>query len=278
MIWKSLGLIAAMTFFCSPARAYNPDDVNVTGHELPKELQNVGVDQHLGDSIDLSLTYTDDKGESVSLSRYFHKDKPVVMAMVYYSCPSLCNYHLNGLTDAMKTLKWTAGDQFEVVAVSMNSAETPELAARKKQQYLAAYGRVQAENGWHFLVGNKANVQKLADELGFKFKWLPERHIFAHASVTYVLTPEGKISRFMNGIQPDPTTLKLSLLKASNGKIGTLIDQALMFCFKFNPHKNKYTLYAYNVMRIGGAFMVLLMAMILIPLWWRDRGNNHKRT
>jgi protein SCO1/2 len=244
--------------------------VLVTGHELPKELQGVGVEEHLGQALDLDMQFTDEDGRSVPLRSFFSQPKPVLMAMVYYTCPSLCNYHLNGLTEAMKQLKWTTGKDFELVAVSMNHRETPELAAKKKHNYLEAYGRHQGDRGWHFLVGSEDNVKKLAAQLGFKFYWMEDKKQYAHASVAYVVTPEGKISRYLHGIQVDPQTLKMSLLEASNGKIGSVIEHALMFCFQFDPVKNKYTLYAWNIMRIGGILMVLLLGILLIPVWWRE--------
>lgn len=260
----------ALNFWLA-AHAYNPNEVLVTGHEKPAELQDVGVDEHLGQALDLSLPFTDEDGKQVPLGSFFHKGRPVLMAMVYYTCPSLCNYHLNGLTDTMKTLKWTSGNQFDVVAVSMNHEETPDLAKAKKANYLKAYGRPEGDKGWHFLVGSKDNVKKLADELGFKFHWMKEKKQFAHAAVSYVVTPDGKISRYLMGIQPDPGTLKLSLLEASNGKIGNFIEQTLLFCFKFDPKKNKYTLYAWNLMRVGALLMVLLLGVFLLPIWWREQ-------
>jgi protein SCO1/2 len=252
--------------------------VLVTGHELPKELQDVGVDEHLGAQLDLETLFTDEQGQTVPLRSFFKSDKPVLMAMVYYTCPSLCNYHLNGLTEAMKTLKWTTGADYELVAVSMNSAETPDLAAKKKHNYLELYGRPQGNPGWHFLVGAEANVKKLAGQLGFKYRWMEDKKQFAHASVAYVVTPDGKISRYLHGIQIEPNTLKLSLLEASNGKIGSVLEQAIMFCFQFDPVKNKYTLYAWNIMRIGALLTILLLAIFLIPVWWRDRLPRPHRT
>lgn len=265
-----LSLLAALLFSLN-VYGYNPNEVNVTGHDLPAELVSVGVDEHLGASLDLGLSFTDDKGIEGPLGRFFHQGRPVLMAMVYYNCPSLCNYHLNGLTEIMKTMKWTVGDQFDVVAVSMDHKETHDLARAKKENYIKAYGRVESEPGWHFLTGSKTNVDTLAAQLGFKFKWLPEKNQFAHAAVAYVITPDGKISRYLHGIQPETNTLKLSLLEASNGKIGTAIEQVLMFCFKFDPHKNKYTLYAWNLMRIGAVLTVLLLALFLLPVWWREQ-------
>ncbi|NJM09591.1 MAG: SCO family protein, partial [Bdellovibrionaceae bacterium] len=223
MIRVGLALVAAL--LTNSSWAYDPKEVSVTGHALPAELQSVGVEEHLGATLDLTMPFTDDKGETSPLGRFFNGDKPVLMAMVYYNCPSLCSYHLNGLTDTLKQLKWTAGQQFDLIAVSMDHTETADLAAKKKQNYLAAYGRVEAANGWHFLTGSKENVKKLADQLGFKFHWLENEKQFAHAAVAYVITPEGKISRYLHGIQPEPQTLRMSLLEASNGKIGSVIEQ-----------------------------------------------------
>jgi protein SCO1 len=266
-LWPALMLVAGLT----PSLYAYDTKVLVTGHELPNELQGVGVVEHLGATLDLDMQFTDESGQQVPLRSFFHSPKPVLMAMVYYTCPALCNYHLNGLTEAMKQLKWTSGQDFEVVAVSMNHRETPEVAAKKKENYLKAYGRVQGNEGWHFLVGSEANVKALAAELGFKFFWMEDKKQYAHASVAYVVTPDGKISRYLHGIQIDPNTLKLSLLEASNGKIGNVLEQAVMYCFQFDPVKNKYTLYAWNVMRIGAFLMVILLGILIIPVWLRGK-------
>lgn len=251
--------------------AYDPKDVQVTGHEKPAELADVGVEEHLGNGLDLGLSFTDDHGQAVTLGSYFKTGRPVLMAMIYYNCPSLCSYHLNGLTETMRLMKWSPGREFEMVIVSMDHTENAELAAAKKQNYLKAYGRPESAEGWHFLTGSKENVKTLADQLGFKFNWLEDKKQFAHAAVAYVVTPEGKISRYLHGVQPELNTLKLSLLEASNGTIGTALEQVLMFCFKFDPHKNKYTLAAWNLMRIGALLMVLLIAVVLVPVWWREQ-------
>ena len=279
---KRLGLTVLVASFLSlNAWAYDPK-VEVTGHDLPPELVSVGVDEHLGAALDLDLYFQNEMGETVPLRSFMHKGRPVLMAMVYYNCPSLCNYHLNGLVDTMKQLKWSPGQEFEVVEVSMNHRETPDLAAKKKHNYMAAYGRVGTENGFHFLVGDQANVQTLAQQLGFRFQWLEDKQQYAHAAVAYVITPEGKISRYLHGIQPEVDTLKMSLLEASNGRIGSIIEQVLMFCFQFDPQKNKYTLYAWNIMRVGAILMVLLLAVLLLPALrkelWRGNLNNGTKT
>ncbi len=265
--WQ-LGLFIML--MSSVSWAYDPSEVTVTGHELPKELESVNVVDKTGQSVNLGLQFTDENGVKAPLGRFFGNSRPVLLAMVYYNCPSLCNFHLNGLTEVMKELKWSSGQEFEVVAVSMDHKETPDLAKAKLANYLKVYGRPGAEAGWHFLVGDKDQVDQLADQIGFQFKWLEDKQQFAHASVTYVMTPGGKISRYINGIRPELSTLKLSLLEASNGKIGTIIEQALMFCFQFDPKRNKYTLYSWNVMRLGGLFMLFVLAILLVPLWWRE--------
>ena len=202
-------LLCALTLAPS-AWAYDTK-VLVTGHELPKELENIGVDEHLGAELDLDTTFTDEQGQSVPLRSFFKADKPVLMAMVYYTCPNLCNYHLNGLLDAMKQLKWTAGQDFQLVMVSMNHREGPDVAAKKKANYVKAYGRPESADGWHFLTGSEENVKKLANQLGFQFKWLEDQKQYSHASISYVVTPAGKISRYIYGIAPETQTLKMLL-------------------------------------------------------------------
>lgn len=251
--------------------AYNPDEVAVTGHQKPRELESVNVTENLGAQLDLALQFTADDGRQVHLGEFFHKDRPVLMAMVYYNCPSLCSLHLNGLNDVLRGLKWTSGKEFDVVAVSMDHTEGTALASAKKQAYLKDYGRDPEGKGWHFLTGNQENVKKLADQLGFKFNWLEDKKEFAHAAVAYVITPSGKISRYLHGVAPDPGTVRMSMLEASNGSIGSYVEQVMMFCFVFDPKKNKYTLYAWNMMRIGAVMMVLLLAIFLLPVWWREQ-------
>lgn len=250
--------------------AYEPS-FNKASDVKPHELEGVGITPKIGEYVDLSTEFTDESGESVTLGRYFNGSKPVIFSVVYYNCPSLCNFHLNGLTDTMKKLKWTVGDKFELVALTMNHREGYELAAQKKQSYIDEYGRPESENGWHFLTGTEENIKKVADQVGFGFKWLDEQQEYAHASAAIIMTPGGKISRYLNGIEFDKKDLRLALLEASNGKIGNVVDQIVMFCFQFDPTKNKYSLYAFNLMRLGAGLMVLVLAIILIPMWIRER-------
>lgn len=262
-------LISLLILVTTSVWGYDPSKPFVTGKELPKQLEGVGVTERLGHNLDMSLDFTDDNGKQLKLGELFNSGQPVLMAMIYYKCPNLCNYHFNGVIAALKQLKWTVGKDFKLVAVSMDSREGPDVAAAKKANYIKDYGRPESVNGWHFLTGNEENVQKIAAQLGFRFKWIEDEQQFSHAAVAYVVTPGGAISRYLYGIAPETQTIKLSLLEASSGKIGTVMDQILLFCFHFDPGKNKYTLYAWNLMRLGAAAMLLLLALIMIPAWFK---------
>ncbi|MCB0407518.1 MAG: SCO family protein [Bdellovibrionales bacterium] len=250
--------------------AYDPNEAGVLADKTPVELEGVGVTEHLGSKLDLDIDFVDQNGVPVKLAQYFGS-KPVIFSIVYYDCPSLCNLHLNGLTDALKQLKWTAGNQFDVVALSMNPRETPELAAAKMQSYIDSYGRPESAKGWHFLTGSEENIKKIADQVGFSFKWIEGSQEYSHASAAQVITASGTVSRYLHGIQFDPQTVRLALLEASEGKIGNIVDQFVLYCFQFDPTKKKYTLYAYRIMQAGGVLIVLVLAILLIPYWIRER-------
>jgi len=246
-------------------------DAAAPSHALPAEIEGVGITEKLGQQISTDLTFTDDEGQPVTLAKYFNGERPVLLTMVYYNCPSLCNFHLNGLLDVFKNTQARIGVDFDVVSVSMDHTETADLASKKKATYIKALGQGGAEKGWHFLVGDETNVKKLADELGFRFKWNEAAKQFAHVAAAYVSSPTGMISRYLYGIEFSPQTLRLSLVEASNGKIGNIVDQLILFCFQFDPSKNKYTLYAFNLMRIGALLTVILLAAFLVPFWLREK-------
>lgn len=255
------------------ASAHSPigSPAPMTSDQKPEQLKDVGVRERLGENISLDTPFVDDEGRAVTLRDYFHKGRPVLMTIIYYGCPNLCNYHLNGLNDALQKLKWTTGKEFEFVAISMDDHETPKLAKEKKEKYLAGYGRVDAGKGWHFLTGTEENIRKFADQVGFSFRWDEQSFQFAHTAAAYVLTPEGKISRYLYGISFEPQTLRLALNEAASGKVGGIIDRILLYCFHFNPVTNKYSLYIFNVLRLGAAFTLAVLAIFLIPAWLRER-------
>jgi protein SCO1 len=237
--------------------------------ETPKEIQNVGIKEQLGHQLDLNMTFKDENGKTVQLTQYIDGTKPVIISPVYYNCPRLCNFHLNGLVEALQKLKWDPGQKFEMIALSFDSKETPELAFAKKTNYMKKYNRPGTENGWHFLTADADTIKQFTKEAGFEFKWNEEAKEWAHASAAIVISPEGKISRYLPGIVFDPKNIKLALTEAGEGKVGTFIDSLVLYCFQYNPHKSEYTLAAFQLMKLGGLVMVILLAIWLIPIWIR---------
>ncbi len=241
--------------------------------EQPKELEGIGIDEKLGGKIDFSLKVKNDNGQEVTLGSFFDGKHPVIFSPVYFSCPGLCNFHLNGLTDALKSMEkdWTVGKKFKIVSMSFDSKETPDLAAKKKETYMKLYGREGAEKEWHFLTADEATVQAVTKSLGFKFKWNETAKEWAHASAAVIITPDGTISRYLPGIMFNPQDVKLALNEATEGKIGNFVDHLVLYCFKYDPQQSKYTLAAFNVMKLGGGLMVLVMVLWLLPVYIRSR-------
>ncbi|MGZ3742318.1 MAG: SCO family protein [Pseudobdellovibrionaceae bacterium] len=266
-----------LLFSAHPTHAYEPKVAELTATEKAKGLEGVGIEEKLGTRLDLNLTFKNENGETVSLAKYFEgSSMPVIISPVYYSCPGLCNFHLNGLTDALKAMDWTVGSKFKVVAISFDAKEQPDIALKKKASYMKLYARPGSEAGWSFLTGDEANIKAFTSAVGFKFKWNEEEKEWAHASAAIVVTPDGMISRYLPGIMFDPKDVKLALNEASNGKIGTFVDSLVLYCFQYNPHQSKYTLYAFSIMKLGGALMVLVLGLWLLPALIRSRGTGKK--
>lgn len=234
-------------------------------------LQNVGIEPPLGASLPLELEFTDENGQTVALGQYFKGNRPVILELVYYECPNLCTYLLNGALEGLKGLKWSAGKEFELVAVSIDPNETPDLAAVKKANYLKEYGRPGSESGWHFLTGTEENIQKLAAAVGFRYRYDPEIKQYAHAAGLFVVTPQGKLARTLFGIQFNPRDLRLALLEASEGKMGTVVDRLLLFCYGYDPKASKYVLFAGNAMKAGGAATLLILGFLIYRLGRKKR-------
>ncbi len=249
---------------------------SVHAEAIPKELTDVGITEHLGSQISVNdLHFKDEEGKDVTIGNYLSRGRPVILAMVYYECPNLCNMLLNGLSDGLKNLSssldWTPGNQFDIVAVSINPREKPELAAKKKAAYVKAYGRPETAKGWHFLTGEDDQIKKLAAQVGYGYRWVKEDEQYAHASAIYMLTPEGKISRYLYGIEFSPKDLRLALLEASNGKIGNVIDRILLFCYHYDPKVGKYSVVATRIMDSGAAGTVLVFGGFLVVFWRKER-------
>jgi protein SCO1/2 len=244
-------------------RAYAADP------RLPPQLEGIGIEERLGRQIDLDLQFTNERGYQVPLRSFFQKGKPVLLDLVYYSCPMLCNLVLNGQTQVLREVPWTPGDQFEVVTISINPAEAFDLAVRKKQSYLESYGK--PAPGWHFLTDYKGNVKKLASQVGFNYRWDEKSQQFAHAAAITFLTPEGKVSRYLYGIRFKQRDVRLALTEASESKLGITIDKVLLFCFHYDPAARSYVIFARNIMRAGGVLTIFILGGILLRLWRGER-------
>ncbi|MCS6804459.1 MAG: SCO family protein [Acidobacteriota bacterium] len=236
----------------------------------PAELRDVGIDQRLNEQIPLDLTFRDETGKSVQLRQYFN-DKPVVLILAYYECPMLCTMVLNGALRAFRALSFDVGDEFQVITVSFDPRETPELAAKKKKSYMEAYERAGAADGWHFLTGDEPAIKALTQAVGFRYKYDPETEQFAHASGIMILTPQGRLSRYFYGIDYGPRDVRLGLVEASEGKIGSPVDAVLLYCFHYDPKTGKYGAVIMNIVRVAGVSTLVILGTFMIVMFRRER-------
>jgi protein SCO1/2 len=230
----------------------------------------IGFDQKLDAQVPLDIPLKDEAGRPVRLGDYFG-ERPVILTLVYHECPMLCNEVLNALTRGLKGLTFDVGDQFEVVTVSINPAETPELAAAKKAGYLRRYGRPGGASGWHFLTGDEGSIRRLAQSVGFRYVYMPESKQYAHAAGIVLLTPQGRVARYFFGISYAPRDLRLGLTEASAGKIGSPVEQMLLFCYRFDPTTGKYTFAIMNVLRLLATATALALGGYVATMLWRER-------
>jgi len=262
---KIVWLLLALLPLC--ARADDGKPKPVTPADVIRE---VGFEQNLDAQLPLDAKFRDETGKTVELREYFGK-RPVVLALVYYDCPMLCTMILNGMTGSLKAVNLDAGIDFEVVAVSFDPREGPELAAEKKQAYVKDYGRAGTEKGWHFLTGEPESIRRLTEAAGFKYYWDEESQQFAHASGVMVATSEGRLSRYFYGIEYPPRDLRLGLVEASQGRIGSPVDTILLYCYHYDPATGKYGLVIMNVIRLGGTLTVVALAAFILVMLRRER-------
>ena len=253
---------------------YDPNETTANG--LPEALQKIGIDQKLGDQLPLDTVLKDEDGKDVRLGDYFEHGRPVILALVYYECPMLCNEVLNGLTGSLKGISLDAGKDFDVVAISFDARENdkPDLAKNKKANYLERYGRPGSENGWHFLTGTQDSIDRVTKAAGFNYAWDDKTQQFAHAGGIMITTPGGKLSRYFYGIDYAPKDVKFGLMDSAESKIGNPAEKLLLYCYHYDPASVKYGLAILNVIRLGGIATLLVMGMMFIVFW---RRNKHKR-
>ena len=239
------------------------------------EFKGVEIKDKLGSQVPLNLTFKNEEGQKVNLSQYFNQDKPILLTMVYYNCPMLCSLVLNGAIDGLKELGWVPGEKFEAITVSISPVETPKLAVAKKKNYMRQLGIVGADKGWHFLTGDQPQIKALTESIGFGYRYDPSTQDYAHGAALFFISPTGKLTRLLKGIQFEPKELRLSFVEASEGKIGSIFDQLLLRCFRYEPSSKKYAFYIWGTVRLGGIFTIFGIAALLLVMWRGERNRTH---
>jgi protein SCO1/2 len=242
-----------------------------TSSTPPQLPGNVGVAQRLGTQIPLDLMMRDESGRVIRLRDYFNHGRPVLLHFVYYRCPMLCPMVLEGLSSALTELKFNVGDQFDIITVSIDPRDKPSEAARLKDKYVKRYGRLSAANGWHFLTANETSVHRLAEAVGFQFAYDGHLDQFAHGAALFVLTPDARVSRYFFGFEFKPRDLRLGIVEASGGEIGTTTDQILLLCYHYDPATGRYSRSAMNFVRAGGVTTVAVLASFIIVMIRKER-------
>jgi protein SCO1/2 len=247
-------------------------------HQAPENMDDIQIVDRLGETVDhRNIRLTDENGEERELSYYFDQGKPVLISMVYFNCPSLCGLVLNGVKNATRRLDWTPGREYIHLTVSIDPEEGAELAAAKKNNFIHEFGRPEAARGWHFLTGQEDQLRLLASQLGFGYRYIEKTQEYAHGAGIFILTPDGVVSRVLYGVEYDPKDLRLALLEASHGTVGSIMDKILLFCYRYDPESGGYALYAMQLMRAGGGVTLALVFGYLAFAWRRERRQLRKK-
>lgn len=241
---------------------------------MPSPLLQIGVDEHLGESLPLDATFVDHEGTTVQLRDYFDGTRPVLITLNYYGCPMLCGLQLNALVESVRQLDWAPGENFRLLTVSFDADEGAPLAAEKRENYLNALGR--GEVDWTFLTGSQESIDALTAALGYRYQYVPSSDEYAHPSVLMFAAPDGRIMRYLYGLGYDPQHVRLALLESAEGRIGTTLDRIILGCFMYDPDSQSYVKNAFLMMRIGALTGLLLLVILLALLWRTDRRRNKK--
>ena len=236
---------------------------------VPVDLEEVGIVEKLGDQVPLDVPFVDSNGKRVHLSDVVDGTRPILLTLNYSNCPMLCSLQLDGLFDGLEAMPWDLGENFQMVTVSIDPLETPQRAQLTRQKYLRMYGRAGVEDGWRILTGKEEDIRRVSNAVGFHYKFVPETREYAHAAAAIILTPEGRVSRYLYGIVYDPQTIRLSLVEAADGKVGSTLDQVLLYCFHYDETKGRYGPAAAALMRVGGLLTVIGVVCMVFVLWRR---------
>jgi protein SCO1/2 len=274
VFFVAMPLDAFAQFTGAPAAGYRKAP-GVPASAVPEALREIGFDQNLNQQLPLELPFRDDTGKTVRIGDYFGK-RPVVLAFVYYQCPMLCSQVLGSLTKTLRTMALAPGKDFDVVVVSFDPRETPGIAAAKKAEYLARYDRPEAAAGWHFLTGDQLPISELTKAAGFRYVWDEPTKQFAHPSGIIVVTPDGKPARYLFGVDYGPRDLRLAIVEASEGQIGSPVDSLLLYCYHYDPMTGRYGLVIMEALRIAGVGTVLLLGGFIFIALRREHHKGHK--
>jgi protein SCO1/2 len=278
--FAALGVCIFHLAFCISASAQGApggmprESAGAASSETPKPLENVTFEQRLETRLPLDTPFKDETGRDVTLGDYFGP-RPVVLAFVYYSCPMLCTQILNGVSSAVKAMPFTVGEDFDVVFVSFDHRETPRMAAEKKTAQLADYHQSDTARGWHYLTGSESSIAKVTSTAGFSYRWDESSGQFAHVSGVLVVTPDGRLSRYFYGVEYSPKELRMAIVESGDGKIGSAVDQLLLYCYHYDPTTGQYGVVAMNVVRLGGAVTLVLLGGFIWVMRRRERRESY---
>ena len=263
-------LVAASLAFTSVAEA-DPVQAPDRTEEAPKRLKGVDLIEHLGDRVPETLGFHDQDGKAVTLADYLHSDQPVILTFNYSSCPMLCSLQLTAFVAGLKKLDFMAGKQFRIVTVLLDPKETNDTAHRFRARYLSQYNRPGAEPGWNFLTGSDENIHALAKSVGFTYNYNEARGEYVHPAAITLLSPDGKVARYLYGLEYPEKTLRLGLVEASEGRVGTSLDRLVLYCFHYDSSEGRYAPIAARIMQLGGGVCLALFAGFLTILIRRDK-------
>jgi protein SCO1 len=274
MLSRFLGAVtvAASLSLAGAAAAFpmEPSQAGVVNNNVPRPLEGIEIVDKRGQDLPQGLHFTNHEGKDVTLGSYLNDGRPVVLVMAYYECPMLCTFVLNGLNAGLKDLAWKPGKEFRVVTVSFDKRDTVEMAKKKRDVYLKAYGRPVDDRGWDFLIGSEESVVTLAKSIGFGYRWDAKTEQFAHAAGAFIVQPTGKLSNTLLGIQFPERDLRLALTEASQGKLGSAWDRVMLLCYHYDPNEHSYVLAGKRFMRAGGTLSALALGVFLARLWRRE--------
>ena len=245
-------------------------DTETNDPDLPGALRGVGVDEQLGDFLPRDAQFLDSQGQEVTIGDYLDNGRPLLVNFIYHNCPMLCSITLEALGMTLSDMQWTPGQEFDVVSVSFGAWETPEMAARAKERMLAKLDREGAAEGWHFLVGDSTNIALLTQSVGYSFKWVASTQEYAHPAALIFTGDDGKVTRYLHGLDLPADDVRKALVEASEGTVGSAVDQILMYCYQYDPDSNSYVIHATNLMKFGGMLTLIVLGIGLFVFWRRE--------